>query len=234
MNPTKLKEISELVSQLNEASDAYYNGRGEKMTDYEWDAAFDRLKLLEAETGVILPQSPTHRVSADNLVGQKEDHEFPALSLAKTKKVEDLVKWSEGKPVWLSWKLDGLTLVVTYDGGRLTKVVTRGNGHTGTNITHLAKAIGGILLSIPYQGHLVVRGEAVISYKDFEQFNLESDEEYANPRNLASGSMTLKDVEEVKLRHIRWIPFTLVYTEVELRSWGGAYGLARIAGLHNG
>ena len=218
MNPTKLKEISELVSQLNEASDAYYNGRGEKMTDYEWDAAFDRLKQLEAETGVILPQSPTHRVSADNLVGQKEDHEYPALSLAKTKKVEDLVKWSEGRPVWLSWKLDGLTLVVTYDGGRLTKVVTR--GHTGTNITHLAKAIGGILLSIPYQGHLVVRGEAVISYKDFEQFNLESDEEYANPRNLASGSMTLKDVEEVKLRHIRWIPFTLVYTEVELRSWG--------------
>lgn len=131
-----------------------------------------------------------------------------------------MVKWSEGKPVWLSWKLDGLTLVVTYDGGRLTKVVTRGNGHTGTNITHLAKAIGGILPSIPYQGHLVVRGEAVISYKDFEQFNLESDEEYANPRNLASGSMTLKDVEEVKLRHIRWIPFTLVYTEVELRSWG--------------
>lgn len=220
MNPTKLKEISELVSQLNEASDAYYNGRGEKMTDYEWDAAFDRLKQLEAETGVILPQSPTHRVSADNLVGQKEDHEYPALSLAKTKKVEDLVKWSEGRPVWLSWKLDGLTLVVTYDGGRLTKVVTRGNGHTGTNITHLAKAIGGILPSIPYQGHLVVRGEAVISYKDFEQFNLESDEEYANPRNLASGSMTLKDVEEVKLRHIRWIPFTLVYTEVELRSWG--------------
>ena len=220
MNPTKLKEISELVSLLNAASDAYYNGRGEKMSDYEWDTAFDKLKQLERETGIILPQSPTHRVSADNLAGQKEDHEFPALSLAKTKKVEDLAKWSEGKPVWLSWKLDGLTLVVTYDNGHLTKIVTRGNGHTGTNITHLSKAICGILPDIPYQGHLVVRGEAVISYKDFEQFNLESDEEYANPRNLASGSMTLKNVEEVRQRHIRWIPFTLVHTEERILSWG--------------
>ena len=220
MNPAKLKEMSELVTRLNEASDAYYNGRGEKMTDYEWDAAFDQLKQLEKETGIILPQSPTHRVSADDTAGQKEAHEFPALSLAKTKQVVDLAKWSEGKPVWLSWKLDGLTLVVTYDGGRLAKVVTRGNGHIGTNITHLAKAIDGILPAIPYQGHLVVRGEAVISYKDFEQFNLESDEEYANPRNLASGSLTLKDIEEVRQRRIRWIPFTLVYTEETLPSWG--------------
>lgn len=98
MNPTKLKEISELVSQLNEASDAYYNGRGEKMTDYEWDAAFDRLKQLEAETGVILPQSPTHRVSADDLVGQKEDHEFPALSLAKTKRWRTWSSGAKGNP----------------------------------------------------------------------------------------------------------------------------------------
>ena len=220
MNPAKLKEMSELVTRLNEASDAYYNGRGEKMTDYEWDAAFDQLKQLEKETGVILPQSPTHRVSADDTAGQKEAHEFPALSLAKTKQVVDLAKWSEGKPVWLSWKLDGLTLVVTYEGGRLAKVVTRGNGHIGTNITHLAKAIDGILPVIPYQGHLVVRGEAVISYKDFEQFNLENDEEYANPRNLASGSLTLKSVEEVRQRRIRWIPFTLVYAEETLQSWG--------------
>lgn len=220
MNPTILKEMSELVTRLNAASDAYYNGRGELMTDYEWDAAFDRLKLLEQQTGLVLPQSPTHRVSADDLAGQKEDHEFPALSLAKTKSVEDLARWSEGKAVWLSWKLDGLTLVVTYDGGRLTKVVTRGNGHTGTNITHLAPAIEGILPTIAYQGHLVVRGEAVISYQDFEQFNLESDEEYANPRNLASGSMTLKDINEVRQRHIRWIPFTLVYTETPLHQWG--------------
>ena len=213
-------EIQSLVEQLNAASDAYYNGREEIMTNYEWDAAFDRLKKLEEETGIILPDSPTQNVSADNLTGQKEEHEFPALSLAKTKKVAELAKWAENKPIWLSWKLDGLTLVVTYDNGKLTKVVTRGNGHIGTNITHLSKAIDGILQAIPYKGHLVIRGEAVISYPDFEQFNMESEEEYANPRNLASGSLTLKNINEVKERHIRWIPFTLVYEEEEIILWG--------------
>lgn len=213
-------EIQSLVEQLNAASDAYYNGREEIMTNYEWDAAFDRLKKLEEETGIILPDSPTQNVSADNLTGQKEEHEFSALSLAKTKKVAELAKWAENRPIWLSWKLDGLTLVVTYDNGKLTKVVTRGNGHIGTNITHLSKAIDGILQAIPYKGHLVIRGEAVISYPDFEQFNMESEEEYANPRNLASGSLTLKNINEVKERHIRWIPFTLVYEEEEIISWG--------------
>ena len=213
-------EIQSLVEQLNAASDAYYNGREEIMTNYEWDAAFDRLKKLEEETGIILPDSPTQNVSADNLTGQKEEHEFPALSLAKTKKVAELAKWAENRPIWLSWKLDGLTLVVTYDNGKLTKVVTRGNGHIGTNITHLSKAIDGIQQTIPYKGHLVIRGEAVISYPDFEQFNMESEEEYANPRNLASGSLTLKNINEVKERHIRWIPFTLVYEEEEIISWG--------------
>ena len=213
-------EIQSLVEQLNAASDAYYNGREEIMTNYEWDAAFDRLKKLEEETGIILPDSPTQNVSADNLTGQKEEHEFPALSLAKTKKVAELAKWAENRPIWLSWKLDGLTLVVTYDNGKLTKVVTRGDGHIGTNITHLSKAIDGILQAIPYKGHLVIRGEAVISYPDFEQFNMESEEEYANPRNLASGSLTLKNINEVKERHIRWIPFTLVYEEEEIISWG--------------
>ena len=213
-------EIQSLVEQLNAASDAYYNGREEIMTNYEWDAAFDRLKKLEEETGIILPDSPTQNVSADNITGQKEEHEFPALSLAKTKKVAELAKWAENRPIWLSWKLDGLTLVVTYDNGKLTKVVTRGNGHIGTNITHLSKAIDGILQAIPYKGHLVIRGEAVISYPDFEQFNMESEEEYANPRNLASGSLTLKNINEVKERHIRWIPFTLVYEEEEIISWG--------------
>ncbi len=213
-------EIQSLVEQLNAASDAYYNGREEIMTNYEWDAAFDRLKKLEEETGIILPDSPTQNVSADNLTGQKEEHEFPALSLAKTKKVAELAKWAENRPIWISWKLDGLTLVVTYDNGKLTKVVTRGDGHIGTNITRLAPAIGGILPTIKYKGHLVIRGEAVISYPDFEQFNMESEEEYANPRNLASGSLTLKNINEVKERHIRWIPFTLVYEEEEIISWG--------------
>lgn len=219
-NKQQLQEAAAIVRRLNEASDAYYNGKGELMTDYEWDHLFDQLKQIEHETGIVLPGSPTHNVSADNVAGQKEEHEFPALSLAKTKKPEDLVKWAEGKPIWLSWKLDGLTLVVTYDNGRLTKVVTRGDGHIGTNITHLAPAINGILPKIRYKGHVVIRGEAVISYADFEQFNMESDEEYANPRNLASGSLTLKDVNEVSQRQIHWIPFTLVYTDEEILSWG--------------
>ena len=216
-NTTRMRQ---LIETLNKASEAYYNGQGELMTDYEWDAAFDELKALEDITGIVLPDSPTAKVSEDDMSGQKEEHEFPALSLAKTKQPQDLAKWAEGRDIWLSWKLDGLTLVVTYDNGRLTKVVTRGNGHIGTNITRLAPAIDGILPTIAYKGHLVIRGEAVISYKDFEQFLMEQDEDYANPRNLASGSLTLKDVDEVKQRHIHWIPFTLVYADDEILSWG--------------
>ena len=216
----RLQEMREMVRRLNEAADAYYNGRGELMTDYEWDALFDRLKKLEEETGTVLEDSPTMNVSADSIAGSKEPHEFAALSLAKTKKPEDLVKWAEGRKIWISWKLDGLTLVVTYDHGRLSRVVTRGDGHTGTNITHLAGAIRGIPARIKEQGHLVIRGEAVISYADFEQFRLESGEDYANPRNLASGSLSLKDPKEVEPRKITWIPFTLVYCEKEIISWG--------------
>ena len=219
MTEEQQKRMEQLVDELNRASEAYYNGRQELMTDYEWDARFDELKRLEMETGTTLPDSPTQRVSEDNTAGQKEEHEFPALSLAKTKQVSDLVKWAEERPIWISWKLDGLTLVVTYDGGRLTKVVTRGNGHIGTNITHLAHAISGIPQRIDEQGHVVIRGEAVISYDDFNQFVMESGEDYANPRNLASGSLSLKDPEEVKPRKIQWIPFTLSYP-TSIISWG--------------
>ena len=220
MTDDKILRMQQLVNELNEASDAYYNGQTERMTDYEWDARFDELKRLETETGTTLPDSPTQKVSEDSITGQKEEHEFAALSLAKTKQPGELVKWAEQRPIWISWKLDGLTLVVTYDNGRLSKVVTRGNGHIGTNITHLADAISGIPLTIAHQGHTVIRGEAVISYDDFERFLMESGEDYANPRNLASGSLTLKDVDEVRQRHIRWIPFTLVYTDIDLNSWG--------------
>ena len=216
----KMILMRSLVEQLNQASDVYYNGKGELMTDYEWDAKFDQLKKMEEETGEVLPDSPTNKVSEDTIVGKKEEHEFAALSLAKTKLVSDLVKWAEDRPIWTSWKLDGLTLVVTYDNGKLSKIVTRGNGHIGTNITHLASAISGIPKTIKEKGHLVIRGEAVISYADFEQFIIESEGDYANPRNLASGSLSLKDAEEVKQRHIQWIPFTLVYTEQEINSWG--------------
>ena len=216
----KMILMRSLVEQLNQASDVYYNGKGELMTDYEWDAKFDQLKKLEEETGEVLPDSPTNKVSEDTIVGKKEEHEFAALSLAKTKLVSDLVKWAEGRPIWISWKLDGLTLVVTYDNGKLSKIVTRGNGHIGTNITHLASAISGIPKTIKEKGHLVIRGEAVISYADFGLKKNESEGDYANPRNLASGSLSLKDAEEVKQRHIQWIPFTLVYTEQEINSWG--------------
>lgn len=212
--------MKQLVEKLNQASESYYNGKGELMTDYEWDSMFDQLKSLEEETGVVLPDSPTNTVSEDSISGQKEEHEFAALSLAKTKQVSELVKWADGKPIWMSWKLDGLTLVVTYDEGKLTKIVTRGNGHIGTNITHLAPAIKGVPPTISEKGHLVIRGEAVISYADFERFLIETEGDYANPRNLASGSLTLKDVDEVKQRHIQWIPFTLVYTEKDINSWG--------------
>ena len=220
MGDDKILRMQQLVSELNKASEAYYNGRAELMTDYEWDQRFDELKRLESETGTTLPDSPTQKVSEDTITGQKETHEFAALSLAKTKQISDLVKWAEERPIWISWKLDGLTLVVTYDEGHLTKVVTRGNGHIGTNITHLSRSINGIPQEIKAKGHTVIRGEAVISYDDFERFVMESGEDYANPRNLASGSLTLKDTDEVKARHIQWIPFTLVYTEDDITSWG--------------
>ena len=216
----KILRMQQLVHELNEASDAYYNGRAERMTDYEWDQRFDELKALETETGTTLPDSPTQKVSEDTTQGQKETHEFPALSLAKTKQVSDLVKWAEGRPIWISWKLDGLTLVATYDSGRLTKIVTRGNGHIGTNITHLAPAIKGIPTQIAHQGHVVIRGETVISYDDFDRYLMESGEDYANPRNLASGSLSVKDPQDIMDRHLQWIPFTLVYTDDTVTSWG--------------
>ncbi len=223
--------MRELCARLNAASDAYYNGRAERMTDHEWDALFDELKSLEATSGIVLPESPVHHVGADGTAGRKEPHEYPALSLAKTKSVQDVAKWADGRPVWLSWKLDGLTLVVTYDGGRLTKVVTRGDGQVGTNITHLAAGISGIPDRLAAKGHLVVRGEAVISYADFEAFQVTSQEEFANPRNLASGSLALKSVEELKPRHLRWIPFTLVHADREIRSWGARMDYLASIGL---
>ena len=212
----------EMVKRLNEASDAYYNGGEELMSNYEWDSLFDELVSLEAETGFILPDSPTQNTGYEENNGEKEPHEFPALSLAKTKQVAELQKWAEDRPIWLSWKLDGLTLVLTYDNGKLTKILTRGNGTIGTNITYLKNVIQGFPINIPYKKHMVVRGEAVISYTDFELINdtIEDDEKYANPRNLASGTLSLDDPEKVKERHVYFHAFTLVYLEDEMISWG--------------
>lgn len=217
------KRYEELVMLLNEASDAYYNGREEVMSNYEWDALFDELTELEAFTGYILPESPTQKTGAEENSGEREAHEFPALSLAKTKEVSELQKWAEERPVWISWKLDGLTLVLTYDKGKLTRILTRGNGTVGTNITYLKKSLKGFPLKINYQGHLVVRGEATISYTDFELINdtlEDEDEKYANPRNLASGTLSLDDPEKVKERHVHFHAFTLVYVEKDIKSWG--------------
>ena len=221
--------IEELVSQLNAASEAYYGGRDEIMSNFEWDSKFDELSVLEAKTGYVLPESPTQNVSfseeESSVDGQKEAHEFPALSLAKTKSVQELQKWAEDRPIWISWKLDGLTLVLTYDNGSLTKILTRGNGTIGTNITYMKDALAGFPLHLSYKGHMVVRGEATISYTDFERINdsLDDDEEkYANPRNLASGTLALdaKHLDKVRSRSLTFNAFTLVYLEEQLSSWG--------------
>ena len=216
------RRCEELVKQLNEASDAYYNGKEELMSDFEWDTLFDELAQLEQRTGYILPESPTQNTGAEEAAGEREPHEFPALSLAKTKQVSELLKWAEDKEIWLSWKLDGLTLVATYDGGRLVKLLTRGNGTVGSNITYLKDSINGLPGKIKYQGHMVVRGEAAISYPDFELINatMDDDEKYANPRNLASGTLSLDDPQKVKERHVYFNAFTLVYIEDDIVSWG--------------
>ena len=230
--------IDELIRALNEASEAYYGGREETMTNFEWDAAFDELTRLENETGYIRPDSPTQSVSnsEDDPGGQKEAHEYPALSLAKTKKVEDLQKWAGDRDIWLSWKLDGLTLVVTYDGGKVTRILTRGNGAVGNNITYMKDALRGVPASIAYTGHLVVRGEATISYPDFEAINdamEDEDEKFANPRNLASGTLALdaKNLEKVRERNLTFNAFTLVHTDEEILSWGERMDFLRSQGF---
>lgn len=232
--PDIKSKMQELIDQLNAASEAYYGGKDEIMSNYEWDAKFDELAKLEAETGIILPNSPTQNVSAsseaENPAGQKEQHEFPALSLAKTKKIEDLQAWAGDRPIWLSWKLDGLTLVLTYDNGKLTKILTRGNGTIGTNITYMKDAIAGFPKEIDYPGHMVVRGEALISYDDFERINEEienPDDRFANPRNLASGTLALDPsrVNDVKARHVSFNAFTLVHTDSKIKSWGDRMAL---------
>ena len=221
--------IDEIVTRLNAASDAYYGGQEEQMTNYEWDALFDELTALEKETGYVRPDSPTqvtsHSGNEMDGEGEKEAHEYPALSLAKTKKVAELQDWAGERAIWLSWKLDGSTLVATYDGGKLTRVLTRGNGTVGTNITYMAAAIHGIPAKIADNGHLVVRGEATISYADFEAINdtlEDADDRYANPRNLAAGTLALDktNLDKVRERNVTFNAFTLVHTDEEIRSWG--------------
>ena len=223
------ERIDYLVDTLNKASEAYYGGEEERMTNFEWDQLFDELTELEGQTGYIRPDSPTqttsHAESEPDAAGEKEPHEYPALSLAKTKDVAELQKWAGDRAVWLSWKLDGLTLVLTYDGGQLVKILTRGNGTIGSNITYMKEALVGVPLTVDEPGHLVVRGEATISYTDFERINDtldEEDDKYANPRNLASGTLALDktNLDKVKERRVTFNAFTLVHTDREILSWG--------------
>ena len=217
------ERIEYLVKTLNEASDAYYNGEAEILTNAEWDALFDELTKLEKESGIILPESPTQKVSEDATAGKKVEHRYPALSLAKTKDINELKKWAGDKDTWLSWKLDGLTLVATYSAVSTTEsvlfsLVTRGNGLVGTDVTHLAPYIQGLPTKIPYGHNLIVRGEALIFYDDFEEVNSEGI--FANPRNMAAGSMTLQDTEEFSKRRIHLVSFTLVHTTEDINSFG--------------
>ena len=233
----KREKIRELTESLNAASDAYYGGREEIMSNFEWDSKFDELRRLELETGFSLPDSPVQSVSfSTEEGGQKEAHEYPALSLAKTKQISDLQQWAGNKEVWVSWKLDGLTLVVTYDNGELTRILTRGNGTVGTNITYMKGAIRGIPLKVDFPGHLVVRGEALISYPDFSAVNAEleeGEEKYANPRNLASGTLALdvKNIETVRRRRLGFQAFTLVFCDNAPDSWGQRMNLLEKLGF---
>ncbi len=223
----KKERIKYLVATLNEASRAYYAEDREVMSNREYDALYDELQALERETGIVLAQSPTVSVgyeAVDDL--PKERHESPMLSLDKTKSREALRDWLQGHPAVLSWKLDGLTIVLTYRGGKLEKAVTRGNGEIGEVITNNAKTFVNLPLEIPFKGELVLRGEAVISYSDFEKINAgieDVDAKYKNPRNLCSGSVRQLNNEITARRNVRFYAFTLV--SAEAGEAGGPGGL---------
>lgn len=215
----KIKRIKELIRLVNEAGKAYYQEDREIMSNYEYDALYDELAALEQETGVIFAGSPTQNVGYQAL-GElpKEAHERPMLSLNKTKSVDELKEWLGDQEGLLSWKMDGLTVVLTYENGVLTKAVTRGNGEIGEVITNNAKVFVNVPLSISYRGQLVLRGEAVIRYSDFERINEEIedvDAKYKNPRNLCSGSVRQLNNEITASRSVRFYAFALVKAEGE-------------------
>lgn len=206
--------IKELVDTLNKAAKVYYSGTDEIMSNLEYDRLYDELKALEDETGIVLAGSPTHKVGYETLSElPKEEHERPVLSLDKTKSVEELAAFAGTHKSLLSWKLDGLTVVVTYRDGELYKAVTRGNGYVGEVITPNAKVFVNLPAKIPYKGELVIRGEAIITYSDFERINrsIEEDEnKYKNPRNLCSGSVRQLNNRITAERNVRLIAFALI------------------------
>ena len=212
-----LTRMKELITVLNRAAEAYYAQDREIMSNFEYDKLYDELVELETKTGTTLAGSPTVRVgyeAVDEL--PKETHESPMLSLDKTKDREELAEWLKGKEGLLSWKLDGLTIVLTYDGGQLQKAVTRGNGEVGEVITNNARVFTNLPLTIPFQGKLVLRGEAVITYEDFQKINAtieDAEAKYKNPRNLCSGSVRQLNNEITAARKVRFYAFALVKAE---------------------
>ena len=217
METGKKERMQELIKTLNEASKAYYAEDREIMSNFEYDRLYEELEGLEKETGIVLSGSPTVSVGYESVEElPKERHESPMLSLGKTKNREELKDWLQGKEAILSWKLDGLTVVLTYRNGTLFKAVTRGNGEIGEVITGNARTFKNIPLNIAFKGELVLRGEAVITYSDFEKINEEIPEaeaKYKNPRNLCSGSVRQLNNEITAKRNVRFYAFTLVSAE---------------------
>ncbi len=217
MSRQKADRMQELVELLNRAGKAYYQDAEEIMSDYEYDRLYDELLCLEKELGITLAGSPTVNVGYEVLSElPKEEHEHPMLSLDKTKDITELRKFAQDQKVLMSWKLDGLTIVLTYRDGELFKAVTRGNGEVGEVITNNARVFKNIPLRIAYKGELILRGEAVIGYKDFEKINAEIedvDARYKNPRNLCSGSVRQLNNEITAKRNVRFYAFSLVQAE---------------------
>ncbi len=216
MQESKQSRIKYLVDRLNAASKAYYAEDREIMSNFEYDKLYDELVSLENETGVILSNSPTVNVGFEAVEElPKEHHQSPMLSLGKTKSREELRDWLQGHSAILSWKLDGLTIVLTYSGGKLAKAVTRGNGEIGEVVTNNARTFVNLPLCIPFPGELILRGEAVITYSDFEKMNqgLAEEEKYKNPRNLCSGSVRQLNNAVTAGRNVRLYAFTLVSAE---------------------
>ena len=214
MAEDKTKRIRELIETLRAAGRAYYQESREIMSNFEYDKLYDELVSLEKETGIVFANSPTQNVGYEVVSAlPKERHEKPMLSLNKTKSVEELADWLGGQTGLLSWKMDGLTIVLTYQNGTLVKAVTRGNGEIGEVITANAKAFVNVPLNISYQGELILRGEAIIRYSDFEKINEQIedvDAKYKNPRNLCSGSVRQLNSEITAQRHVHFYAFSLV------------------------
>ncbi len=208
--------MKELIDILNKAASVYYQGKDEIMSNFEYDRMYDELSALEKESGLVLAGSPTQKVGYEVLSElPKQTHPSPMLSLDKTKQVDELSSWLGGKEGLLSWKMDGLTVVLTYENGKLLNAVTRGNGVVGEVITNNAKVFKNLPVNIPFKGRMVLRGEAIITYSEFKKINalLSEEEQYKNPRNLCSGSVRQLNNEITAKRNVELYAFTLVEAE---------------------